>query len=153
MAKIRVVGGDFVDHPESTYFWGSFTLYGWKQGQTKISAFVLSVDEHVVEVRLKSSNVVSPAGSATAGAARGAVLGLGGGPLGVVGGLVIGALLAGAVAQAQNEEARADRQRVEILFVDGRKLLAVADLRTVAGLQDKVMKARKKKPLTVSPAD
>lgn len=147
VGPIKVVGGDFRDDPGarySGYFWGSFVLVDAKKvrGQSVVS--FLSITDDVVEMRLSKAGA-STLGPGLSGAARGAMLLSGSGPVGIAAGAVVGALFGAAATQAKRDEA----QRFEILFVDGRKLDAEADPQLVAKLVEKVTRARAKKPLQV----
>ena len=130
MGNLKVIGGDFVEHPETGYGWGRLTVYGWKQGEKSPSRFSLVVADEAKDFKLKTSNVAWTPGSAAGGAAKGAVSGLGNGPLGIIGGAVLGAIIGAADAESKNEKSRGDNQRFEIVFADGRSLTAEGHVRT-----------------------
>lgn len=141
MARIRVLGGDFVEHPSSSYFMGEFTLWGWKEGQTKPLRMQFRVRKDVADVQLRSSDAMPTGAQGISGAARGALVGASlGGPVGAVAGAIVGGTSSAAAAKMFNKAQRGNRQRFVVTFNDGRKLEAEMDVRIVAGLQNRLVR-------------
>lgn len=145
MGNLRVIEGDFVQHPETGYGWGRLTVYGWKQGEKSPSRFSLVVADETAAFKLKGSEAISTGGATAQGAAQGAISGLGGGPIGIVSGVVIGAIIGAAAAESHNEKIRGDNQRFELTFADGKRLVAEGHVRVVMEIQEKAMQALTKK--------
>lgn len=144
MARLRVLGGDFVEHPGSNYFMGEFTLWGWKEGQTKPVRVRLRAKRDVAEVKLKGSDAIPANAMGASGAVKGAVMGAAvGGPVGAVAGAIVGGAASVASAKTYNALKRNGLQRFTVTFGDGRKLEAEMDVRMVAALQNRLLRRRK----------
>jgi hypothetical protein len=145
VAKLTVLGGDFVDHPESRYFMGAFTLWGWRAGETKPARMTFRARRDIADLRLKERGDAMPAtamgvGGAVKGALMGAVLG---GPAGAVAGAIASGATHAAYANHHNKAARKGRQRFVVTFNDGRRLDAEMDLYLVSGLQNRLLRRRR----------
>lgn len=144
MATLKIISGDFIEHSGSTYFMGAFTLWGWKQGETKPSQVQLTVGRDVADLKLKSADPMPVGAMGAGGALRGAVLGaMLGGSAGAVAGAITGAASSAASAKVYNGLTRKGRQRFSVTFADGRRLEAEMDIRIVAGMQNRLIRKRR----------
>lgn len=152
MAKLKVLGGDFIEHPDSSYFMGAFTLWGWKEGVKKPVRVQLSARRDLADLRLKEHAEPMPvAATGVGGAISGAVIGaLAGGAAGAVAGAITSGAARAAYAKHHNKAVRQGRQRFSVTFKDGRKLDAELDLRLVAALQNRLLRAQRTRPAKAS---
>jgi hypothetical protein len=144
MAMLRVLGGDFVQHPQSSYFMGEFTLWGWKEGKNQPVRMQINADREVANITLRANSGDVPAAAAGSyGLIQGAIAGAAmGGVLGAIGGAIFGAATTAADVEAHNKKKRNGRQRFLVTFTDGRELEAEMELALVSGLQDRLLRKR-----------
>lgn len=140
MARLKVLGGDFLDHEESLYFWGGFQLFEAQPNQ-KPRSVTLNIDDAVQLKVHTPEGGMSVAGRSASGIAKGVVVGgLAAGPVGALAGAALGAASGAAAAKIANKIAKGPR-RFLVRFKDGRKLEAeLSEDEVEAGTLDRMKK-------------